>query len=153
MSPAASAGDCALRSGSLPACGGNGLSHAVRWRVPWQKPRAPRLRTQFMPGKGKDWWTWSGSNRRPLPCPARALASAHKKPRAPRFLHNFEIIVEEIGGPGRDRTDDLFHALRKPWRVLIKSRALRASFITLKLLSKRLVDLVGIEPTTSSMPC
>ena len=42
------------------------------------------------------------------------------------------------GGPGRDRTDDL------PGTPGRGSRAL--------LIVERLVDLVGIEPTTSSMP-
>src|SRR5215472_19106434 len=29
--------------------------------------------------KGRNWWTWSGSNRRPLPCPRRAWASRTQK--------------------------------------------------------------------------
>ena len=32
--------------------------------------------------------------------------------------HNYLILLGLFGGPGRDRTDDLFHAIRKSLRVL-----------------------------------
>src|SRR3974390_1248353 len=44
------------------------------------------------------WWTWSGSNRRP---------SRQAGTRSRRSSHQ----TRELGGPGRDRTDDLFHAI------------------------------------------
>jgi hypothetical protein len=58
----------------------------------------------------KDWWTWSGSNRRPLPCPRASLGERAKKAARSALPTDFLENVE------------------------------------------RLVDLVGIEPTTSSMP-
>src|SRR6516225_665589 len=46
------------------------------------------------------WWTGSGSNRRPSPA-SRDAPCAQTTVR----------VYQGFGGPGRDRTDDLFHAM------------------------------------------
>ena len=39
-------------------------------------PVALGARSQITPSKAILWWTWSGSNRRPLPCHGSALPAA-----------------------------------------------------------------------------
>ncbi len=87
-------------------------------------PRLSRGAQTFQPLKSiNSWWTWSGSNRRP--------------PRQAGARRCFNLSNQSIlGGPGRDRTDDL---PGKPGRADVSTSQI----------NQLLVDLVGIEPTTS----
>ena len=73
----------------------------ARLRETPKKMRAPGFHGSSVQTKNlKDWWTWSGSNRRPLPCHGSALPTApqaHKRWTIYIFAEHEETVKQNAG--------------------------------------------------------